>query len=306
MSGIVWSKFFWSDWESDPKLRLCSAAAQGLWMRMLCICAQSDKQGYLLIESAPLGPTELAQLTGWPLASVEGWFAELGKWGVYSTDRKGRVFCRRMVLDAKKIKTARENGKKGGNPNLGKDKGNGPSDNPQAKGGDKPHKPKARSQEPEGLEPPTPVPGEEGGFEEAFAAYPQSGRDCSPEDQGRAEWVKATERVEAGALVAAVKRYAASDYVRTGRMVPKFHLWLRKGLWKVHLDAPQPVGWTGPAELRRAVCQEATEAFARSYLDTSEWTPEGVRPRTRYAFDKLKPLRAMRGVTILEPQGAAA
>jgi hypothetical protein len=39
MSGTRWSKFYWSDWDGDMRLRLCSLAAQGLWMQMLCIAA---------------------------------------------------------------------------------------------------------------------------------------------------------------------------------------------------------------------------------------------------------------------------
>ena len=49
---------------------------------------------------------------------------------MFSTDGRGRVFNRRMIRDAKRAKTARENGQKGGNPTLGKTTGNSASDNP--------------------------------------------------------------------------------------------------------------------------------------------------------------------------------
>ena len=49
-----WSKFFWNDWENDPALKLCSLAAQGLWMRMLCICAKGETRGWLLVSGRPL------------------------------------------------------------------------------------------------------------------------------------------------------------------------------------------------------------------------------------------------------------
>ncbi|RWG79271.1 hypothetical protein [Mesorhizobium sp.] len=64
MSGTVWSKFFWSDWESDPNLRLCSLAAQGLWMRMLCIAAAHEPVGYVAIAGKGLDDAALARLAG--------------------------------------------------------------------------------------------------------------------------------------------------------------------------------------------------------------------------------------------------
>lgn len=148
MSGVVWSKFFWSDWEGDPKLRLCSASAQGLWMRMLCICAQSEPQGYLTLNGRALGSGDLAAITGWPSTDVEAWLDELGRWGVYSIDGKGRIFSRRMISDAKKAKTARKNGKNGGNPKLRKQRGNPASDNQNPTPALSPisHKPRAISQ----------------------------------------------------------------------------------------------------------------------------------------------------------------
>lgn len=38
-SQLRWAKFFWADWAGDNCLSLCTLAAQGLWMRLLCIAA---------------------------------------------------------------------------------------------------------------------------------------------------------------------------------------------------------------------------------------------------------------------------
>jgi hypothetical protein len=116
MSGMAWGKFYWNDWAADPKLRLCSAAAQGLWMRMLCICAEAD--GYLTIADRPLSSKDLAAITGWPEHDVLGWMEELERWGVYSIDGKARIYSRRMIADRKKLKAAKKNGREGGNPKL--------------------------------------------------------------------------------------------------------------------------------------------------------------------------------------------
>lgn len=141
MSGTVWTKFYWSDWESDPALRLCSFAAQGLWMRMLCIAASHDPIGYVCVAGRPLGVTDLARLTGASETEVGVLVAELEQNGVCSRDRQARIYSRRMVRDAKASAIAKKNGKLGGNPSLSKGRGNPNRDNP-------PHKPRLKTQEP--------------------------------------------------------------------------------------------------------------------------------------------------------------
>ena len=136
-----WGKFFWADWLSDPKLKLCSLSAQGLWMRMLCIAAEAKPVGYVILEGNALGAPELAAECGKPLREVTLALAELQRWGVFSVDRRGRIYSRRMIKDVRKAKIARENGLNGGNPALGK----GSAFRASVKGGDKPQKPESRT-----------------------------------------------------------------------------------------------------------------------------------------------------------------
>lgn len=119
MSAIIWTKFFWSDWQSDPCVRLCSLAARGLWMDMLCIAGQHDPIGYVAVGGRGLDSTALARMTGGSESEVSALLAELEQNGVFSRDRHGRVYSRRMVADAKKQAAARDFGKEGGNPKLG-------------------------------------------------------------------------------------------------------------------------------------------------------------------------------------------
>lgn len=128
MSGVVWSKFYWSDWETDPALRLCSLGAQGLWMRMLCIAAAHDPIGYVAVAGRGLDETSLARLTGCQESEVASLLGELDRNGVFSRDRHGRIYSRRMVDDAKKSAIAKKNGKNGGNPSLCNQKENSGSD----------------------------------------------------------------------------------------------------------------------------------------------------------------------------------
>jgi hypothetical protein len=144
-SALPFGKFFWSDYASDPALKMCSFAAQGLWMRMLCIAAESDPAGYVAVNGRGLDAAMIARVSGGSLEEVDGLLSELEINGVFSRDRRGWIYSRRMIRDAKKARNARENGKKGGNPNLSKERENPPSDN----GEDKPHIPEARNQKQE-------------------------------------------------------------------------------------------------------------------------------------------------------------
>ncbi|MBB5519881.1 hypothetical protein FHS62_002711 [Amphiplicatus metriothermophilus] len=64
MTGRVYSKFFWSDWENDPALRLCSLAAQGLWMRLLCVASKGDPYGFVVVNGRALEASDIARLVG--------------------------------------------------------------------------------------------------------------------------------------------------------------------------------------------------------------------------------------------------
>ncbi|ACL58470.1 hypothetical protein [Methylobacterium nodulans] len=146
MTGTVYGKWYWSDWLSDPGVRASSYAARGLWMDLLCIAATADPTGYVVLNGRPLIASDIARLTGGDASEVEILLDELARNGVFTRDRHGRIYSRRMVREAKSAKISRENGKKGGNPNLRKQKGIPDRDNPPDKGGLNTQKPEARSQ----------------------------------------------------------------------------------------------------------------------------------------------------------------
>ena len=155
MSGTIWSKFFWSDWESDPNLRLCSLAAQGLWMRMLCIAAAHEPVGYVAIAGKGLEEVALARLAGCAEAELGALLGELEGNRVFSRDRHGRIYSRRMIADARKARLARRNGLKGGNPSLSRERAFSPSDKRRPRAGDKAgHKTQSPdSQSPQAIDP---------------------------------------------------------------------------------------------------------------------------------------------------------
>lgn len=231
-----WSKFFWSDWESDVALRQCSLAAQGLWMRILCICARAEPRGYLMINGVTLDVAAVATAVSRPETEVAPLMHELEHWGVFSRDRKRRIYSRRMVRDEKRSSVGRK-AKKDALSQTGqadeKDRENPrPSRSPTR--GASPHIPEARSQIPrktkhpppspqgereldgdlfcQAEEPPPPRQTEASGastssteFEGWYAVYPRKvGR-----RQAEKTYRKARHGVSAERLLAGAKAYAA-------------------------------------------------------------------------------------------------
>lgn len=145
MAELPWSKFFWSDWESDQGLRLCSLAAQGLWMRMLCVCAKHEPKGYLCINGHPLDVDAIARLAGVAETEAENLLLELDRNGVFSRDRKGRIYSRRMVKDDKRSKEGRKH-KNRGIREAADNKAENPPPSRGPTRGPSPQRPEARGQ----------------------------------------------------------------------------------------------------------------------------------------------------------------
>lgn len=150
LAAQPWMKFYPQDWRADEKLRICSLAARGLWIEMLAIMHRSERYGQLLIGGLVPTEAQLAVQVGTSPDQVPPLLAELEQADVFSRTGSGVIFSRRMTRDQKRADIARKNGKKGGNPKLGKQTEKPPSDkggvNPPDKGGDKAQRPEARGQ----------------------------------------------------------------------------------------------------------------------------------------------------------------
>lgn len=131
MSGTVSTRFFWPDWMSATDLRACGYAARGLWLDMLCVAGSNKgrEHGFVMLNGRPLDAADIAKVTGGSVQEVEALLAELERNGVFSRDRRGAIYCRRMIRAEKN----RGNGRLGGNPNYKKTKENPKSVKPRPK-----------------------------------------------------------------------------------------------------------------------------------------------------------------------------
>lgn len=285
MSGTTWTKFYWSDWESDPALRLCSLAAQGLWMRMLCIASAHDPIGYVAVAGRGLDETALARMTGCSGSEAADLLGELDRNGVFSRDRTGRIFSRRMVNDAKRAAIARKNGKKGGNPtlsnNTGKEAWDNPPDNPRLKT----QEPTTSNQKKEDAKASLVAGGDAAkAFDEWNAlakrlSLPMA-KDLTPARRkainarlataGLTGWREALSAVEASPHCRGENDRgwrADIDFVATAAKFQK----LREGSYgpvpSAASSSAAPPTFDGPADLRAAIVRLKDEDFARRWID---------------------------------------
>lgn len=212
-------KFYTSDWRSDPRLKMCSPAARGTWIEMICLMHEATPYGHLLIHGQTPNEGQLASLAGINAAELPDLIAELERHGVFSRTKEGVIYSRKLVRMASKSAKARKNGKKGGNPALHNhvDSKGEISDSLTLKdnGSDKPQKPEARSH----IKKVTPD-GVTGELDEAVLIYNEAAGRCGWPSvhrvtKPRISAIKARLR-EAGGLdgwKSAIHRAEASDFL---------------------------------------------------------------------------------------------
>ena len=120
MKRYSWFKFYPNDWQSEPKLRMCSIAARGLWMELLCIMHDAKPYGHLTIAGQIPTEEQLSILVGVPVDELRQLLRQLAENGVFSKKKSGVIYSRKLVLMAETSRKHQENGSKGGNPKLGK------------------------------------------------------------------------------------------------------------------------------------------------------------------------------------------
>jgi hypothetical protein len=116
MGGTISTRWYFPDWLSDPCVRSCSLAARGLWMDILSLAASNKGRdhGFLVLTGRKPTYAEIARLVQSTAEEVQALIAELGRNGVFSVDKRGVIYSRRMVRNEKN----RRNGREGGNPIL--------------------------------------------------------------------------------------------------------------------------------------------------------------------------------------------
>ncbi len=207
-----WMKFYPTDWRADPSLRMCSLAARGLWMEMLCIMHEASPYGSMRVNGRPVTDRQLAALAG---GEIDALLVELEEAGVFSREEDGTIYSRRMQRDAEKASRDKANGRKGGNPDI--KRGVNPPDKAQ--------KPDARYQKEDVVsdETTSPEPGKPAPV--AVIGLPTvSDGDFSVFEADIAEWSTAFPSVDVRQQLAAMRQWLLANSTRrkTKRGMRKF------------------------------------------------------------------------------------
>ena len=117
-------QFYPKDWRDEQSLRLCSMAARGLWIDLMCLMHSSDRYGHLELAGKPMTVDQVARLLGEQSKDVRRWMAELISNGVCSVTDDGVMFSRRMVRD-EEIRERRAAGGEAGSEHGHKGAGHG-------------------------------------------------------------------------------------------------------------------------------------------------------------------------------------
>lgn len=113
-----WFKFFPADWQGDELLAVCSYAARGFLVELMCLMDRATPRGYVLLNGQPPTEAQLGRLTRGDAAEAVALRGELLASGVLSQTAEGVLYSRRMVRDTARVSKAREDGLRGGNPVL--------------------------------------------------------------------------------------------------------------------------------------------------------------------------------------------
>jgi hypothetical protein len=226
-----WMKFYPADWRADPRLRICSLAARGLWIDLISYMHEGEPYGTLTIDGAVPELTDIAALVGRPLAEVRRALAELEARQVFSRDHglySDAIFSRRMRRDRERADRDRVNGRAGGNPALRK------SDKPGVNPPDKAQSPDSRIQNPESdSRTVAGATGPEDAFEKFRKAYPKrkGGNPWQPARKLFAAALKGGADPEQ--MIGAVKAGVGFDREKIGtEYIPQAATWLRDRRWE--------------------------------------------------------------------------
>lgn len=252
MSGTASTLWYFGDWLSASDLHSCSLAAKGLWIELLAIAGQNKGRdhGFVLIGGEIPTTEEIARLVAATPEEIKPLLEELERRHVFSRDRHGAIYNRRMVRAEKN----RKNGKLGGNPKLLKNKETANSvklvsETPNGKGNGIGKESLFRE---EGFSElgPAPEPGER--FDEFWAAYPK--RDgANPKHPAKLKFEGAVRAgADPAAIIAGARAYASAESTKVGTpYVAQAVVWLNQRRWEDYAAAALPAP-TGPPQPPRA------------------------------------------------------
>ena len=119
MGKLPYLPFYPGDWWRDAGVQSLTLEEKGAWFEMLLLMHDSEKRGYLLVNSSPIGAPVLGKLLGISSQKGRAILERLKQLGVCSVDKETKaIYCRKMVNDEELRKVKAKSGKKGGKKRI--------------------------------------------------------------------------------------------------------------------------------------------------------------------------------------------
>lgn len=120
VAKLHYLKFYPESWIAEIGLRMCSLAARGLWIDLICHMAKSPEHGVLLtMGGKPISDAQIPAVLGVDPETVASSLAELESNRVLSRREDGAIFSRRMVRDHAEYVRQSAYGSKASRPKKG-------------------------------------------------------------------------------------------------------------------------------------------------------------------------------------------
>lgn len=231
-------QFYPADWRNDAGLKLCSLAARGLWIEMICIMHAAEPYGHLCAAGRPLDARDLSKLVGESERDVKRWIDELVRNNVCSVE-EGAFVSRRMVRD-EQLRERRAAGGEAGSEfgHLGAEHGKKGGRPRKVTGDKKPplNPPPSSSSSSSSITPPIPPEGVDVGggekslFDEFWCVYPKRvGKDDARKKFEKRKFTAS----DMPKLLAAIATQSQSEQWRKddGKFIPHPATWLHQARW---------------------------------------------------------------------------
>ena len=230
-------QFYPGDWMKDPNLARCSLAAQGLWMRILCLLFEAESRGEGRTKNVAWSYAEIARAAGGGVDVRTGvrYVQELVDKGVAKTAEDGAIYSKRLIEDEERRVKGRVSGEKGAKKRWQ----NGSSSSSSSSSDKKENKKKKKGKQPNGVYSPA--------FEEFWEACPRrvgkgnAWKAWTPALEAAAQSPKkiAGESVEEF-LARRMRDYAAFMADKDAQFVRHPSTWLNGGNWDDEVGSRVP------------------------------------------------------------------
>lgn len=107
------------DWKKDPAVQAMNESDEGIYLRLIMICWESEKRGYLQLNNKPIPNDLLAKMVKLDNQRLTEWLTTYQNiFKIFGETLDGILYSRKHVKLIELSEKRKQAGKLGGNPEL--------------------------------------------------------------------------------------------------------------------------------------------------------------------------------------------